>query len=245
MQSINTQTGRKFPNRVYRALAGYVVGEAISLVTDEEDKVMFTLALRNAMKAKTDDADGIIRKTIDPRCFSVVENYWKKNIPIASLEGKDVVTTIFDTKTWAGTGLEIEDVFGDIQSLAKFYNREQFKKGMTCRKASDSQDIFVFANQVANEIAAQDWLFTAENPIETLKGLGLKGPVLRLGKIKSRIRENQKTAIDGIESVSVYRRYLFANDYADLGLHRISPLNFSIAIFYELLYERLKSENYG
>ena len=64
IQSINTATGRKFPNRVYRALAGYVVGEALSTVSDEDDKVMFPLALRNVMKAKTDNANGIINKSI-------------------------------------------------------------------------------------------------------------------------------------------------------------------------------------
>ena len=76
IESITTQTGRIFPNRVYRALAGYVVGAAIENDSDEDDKVVFPLALRNAMKAKTDDADGIICKAIDPAVFGAVEDYW-------------------------------------------------------------------------------------------------------------------------------------------------------------------------
>jgi len=78
IQSIIAQTDRKFPNRVYRALAGYVVGEALDNESDEDDNVVYSLALRNAMKAKTDDADGIISKTIDPASFAVVEKYWKE-----------------------------------------------------------------------------------------------------------------------------------------------------------------------
>ena len=245
IEYINTQIGRNFPNRVYRALAGYVVGEAIDSDSDEDDNVIFPLALRNAMKAKTDDVDDIISKTIDPVCFAAVEEYWKENITIPSLSGKDIVSTeIFDNSTWADTGFEVEETFGDIQVLAKFYNREQFKKKFAGRKPSNNQDIYVFANQVAEEIASQDWLFTAEDPVQTLKSLELKGSAISLANIKSKIRANSDTVNDDIDSVSVYRRYLFANDYEELGTRRISPLNFGIAIFYELLYERLKSENY-
>lgn len=244
MQSINTQTGRRFPSRVYRALAGYVVGEALDNDSDEDDKVVFPLALRNAMKAKTDDADGIISKTIDPSSFVAVEEYWEDNIAIPSLVGEDIVTTIFDNDTWSETGLEIEDTYDNIKTLAKFYNREQFKKQFAGCKASENQDIYAFAYQVADEIASQDWLFTAEDPVQTLNNMELRGSAISLANIKSRIRANSDTVNDDIESVSVYRRYLFANDYEQLGARRISPLNFGIAIFYELLYERLKSEKY-
>lgn len=244
MQSINSQTGRKFPSRVYRALAGYVVGEALDNDSDEDDKVVFPLALRNAMKAKTDDADGIISKTIDPSSFVAVEKYWEDNIAIPSLEGEDIVTTIFNNDTWSETGLEIEDTYDNIKTLAKFYNREQFQKRFEGTKASENQDIYAFAYQVADEIASQDWLFTAEDPVQTLKSMELKGSAISLANIKSKIRANSDTVNDDIESVSVYRRYLFANDYEEFGARRISPLNFGIAIFYELLYERLKSEKY-
>lgn len=247
IQSINTQTNRKFPSRVYRALAGYVVGEVLDNDNDEDedDNVVFPLALRNAMKAKVDDADGIISKTIDPVCFVAVEDYWKENVAIPSIIGKDIVSKeIYDNSTWAGTGFDVEETFGDIQALAKFYNREQFKKKFAGRKPSDNQDIYVFANQVVDEIAAQDWLFTAENPVQTLKSLELKGSAISLANIKSKIRANSDTVNDDIDSVSVYRRYLYANDYEELGTRRISPLHFGIAIFYELLYERLKSEKY-
>ena len=244
MQSINSQTGRKFPSRVYRALAGYVVGEALDNDSEEDDKVVFPLALRNAMKAKTDDADGIISKTIDPSSFAAVEEYWEDNIAIPSLEGEDIVTTIFNHDTWSETGLEIEDTYDNIKTLAKFYNREQFIKQFAGTKVSENQDIFAFAYNMADEIASQDWIFTAEDPVQTLKSLELKGSAISLANIKSKIRANSDIVNDDIESVSVYRRYLFANDYEELGTRRISPVVFGIAIFYELLYERLKSEKY-
>lgn len=244
IQSIIAQTDRKFPNRVYRALAGYVVGEALDNESDEDDNVVYSLALRNAMKAKTDDADGIISKTIDPASFAVVEKYWKENIAIPSLDGEDIVTTIFDNDTWSETGLEIENAFDNIKSLAKFYNREQFKKKFAERKPSDNQDIFAFAYQVAKEIVTQDWLFTAESPVKNLKSLELKGSAISLSNIKSRLRRDDDTDNDDIDSISVYRRYLYADDYVEIGSNRINPLSFAIAIFYELLYERLKSEKY-
>ncbi len=244
MQSINSQMGRKFPSRVYRALAGYVVGEALDNDSEEDDKVVFPLALRNAMKAKTDDVDGIISKTIDPSSFAAVEEYWEDNIAIPSLEGEDIVTTIFNNDTWSETGLEIEDTYDNIKTLAKFYNREQFIKQFAGTKVSENQDIFAFAYNMADEIASQDWIFTAEDPVQTLKSLELKGSAISLANIKSKIRANSDIVNDDIESVSVYRRYLFANDYEELGTRRISPLVFGIAIFYELLYERLKSEKY-
>lgn len=245
IQSITTQIGRKFPNRVYRALAGYVVGEALDNDSDDDDKVIFLLALRNVMKAKTGDANGIISKTIDPSCFMAVENYWANNTLIPSLCGSDLVSSgIFDKSTWDETGLDVEENFGNIQVLAKFYNREQFKNTFTERKHSDNQDIYAFAYQVAIDIAAQDWLFTIENPVKTLKSLDLKGSAISLSHIKSKIRGNDSTVNDEIESVSVFRRYLYADDYVELGSNRISPLNFAIAIFYEQLFERLKSEKY-
>lgn len=244
IEFINTKTGRKFPDRVYRALAGYVVGEAMATVSDEDDKVMFPLALRNVMKAKTDDAGGIIRKCIDPSKFATVEDYWQTNINIPSLSGKKIVTSIFNKTSWAETGLDIKNTFDDIQVLAKYYCREQFKKKYSFFKPSDALDIYAFAIQVAEDISSQDWLFTVENPVEALKNMELRGPAISLNTIKTRLQESMDANDEDIDAVSVYRCYLYANDYKELGSRRISPQSFGIAIFYELLYERLKSENY-
>lgn len=244
IQHINTKTERKFPNRVYRALAGYVVGEALSTVTDEDDKVLYPLALRNVLKAKTDDVNGIISKSIDPSCFSGVESYWASNNAIPSLSGKEIVTSVFDLSTWADTGLEIEDSFDDIKALAKFYCRQQFEKKCAGLSVPDNQDVYKFAFQVADEVASQDWLFAPLNPVQTFKKLNLKGSAISLSTIKSRIKEDENELLEDVESTSVYRRYFYANDYDELGSRRISPQNFAIAIFYENLYERLKSENY-
>lgn len=245
IQYINKKTERKFPNRVYRALAGYVVGEALSIVTDEDDKVMFPLALRNVLKVKTDDVNGIISKSINPSCLSEVEAYWASHNVIPSLSGKEIVSSVFDLSTWAETGLEIEDAFEDIKALAKFYCREQFEKKYADLSASDDQDVYKFAFQVADDLASQNWLFAPINPVQTLKKLNLRGSAIALSTIKSRIKEDEDVLLNDVETTSVYRRYFFANDYDELGSRRISPQNFAIAIFYENLYEHLKSENYG
>lgn len=244
VRSINTQTERKYPNRVYRALAGYVVGEALSTVKDKDDKVMFALALRNVIKVKEKHADGIINKCIDPSYSSIVEEYWGSNIILSSLTGKDIVTSIFDKETWADTELEIEESYNDIKSLAKYYCRSMFEKKYSAIKQPENQDAYRYAYNVADDIASQDWLFASVNPIMTIKALELTGSAAALNTIKSRIVNESQTISDDIDAVSVFRRFLFANDYPEVGSRHINPQNFAIAVFYELLYERLKSENY-
>lgn len=244
VQSVNTQTGRKFPNRVYRALAGYVVGEALSTVDDKDDKVMFAMALRNVIKVRDEQADGIIKKSIDPSYSSIVEEYWATNNTLSSLVGKGIVTSIFDKDTWADTELEIEKTYDDIKTLAKYYCRTVFEKKYSAIKQPENQDIYRFAYNVANEIASQDWMFASENPIKTIKALGLKSSAVALNTIKSRIINAVQIITDDIDSMSVYRRFLYVNDYPEVGNRHINPQNFAIAVFYELLYERLKAENY-
>lgn len=245
IESITTQTNRKFPNRVYRALAGYVVGEVLDNDSDVDDNVVFLLALRNVLKAYKSDASGIICKTIDPTSFAAVENYWENKALISSLDDSDLLSSeVFEKSTWAETGFDVEENFSDLQTLAKFYYREQFNKAFVERKPSADQDIYAFAYQIAKELAEQEWLFTAEQPVDTLKRMELKGTAISLSNIKLKIRENGEAVNDDIESTSVFRRYIYADDYEELGSNRINPLNFAIAIFYELLYERLKSEKY-
>lgn len=242
VQSVNTQTGRKFPGRVYRALSGYVIGETISNVEDEDEKLLYVLALRNVLKVKNDEVDGIISKCINPTYFSVVEDYWTDNTDIPSLEGDNLITDIYDKDTWAETGWDIEDSFETLKALAKFYSREQFEKEYSQIVLQDNQDAYKFAYDVAKDVASQYWLFAAENPIRTFKNIGLKGSAIALNTIKSRMRGEDFSAQDGIEATSVYRRYLYANDYTEISTKRISPQSFVVAIFYEFLYERLKSQ---
>ncbi len=128
--------------------------------------------------------------------------------------------------------------------MAKFYCREQFDKKYAGLAVPDNQDVYKFAFQVADDVASQDWLFAPLNPVLTFKNLDLKGSAIALSTIKSRIKEDVNEVLDNIDTTSVYRRYLYANDYDEIGSRRISPLNFAIAVFYENLYERLKSENY-
>lgn len=241
VESVNTHTNRRFPSRVYRALAGYVVGETLSAL-DDDDKVIYTLALRNVMKVKTDDANGIISKCIDPACFSAVEDYWEENIVIYSLSGEETISAILDKAAWSETQLDINNVFDDIKTLAKYYCRMQFENKYAGKTVPNDMDIFLFAYGVANDMASQDWLFAPEKPVETLNNLGFDTTAMALSSIKSRVASTQVSDGDEIEATSVYRRYLFANDYIDICSHNISAHDFAVAVFYELLYERLKAD---
>ena len=241
VESVNTHTNRRFPSRVYRALAGYVVGETLSAVEDD-DKVIYTLALRNVMKVKTDDANGIISKCIDPACFTAVEDYWEENITIYSLSGDETISAILDKATWSETQLDINNVFDDIKTLAKYYCRMQFENKYAGKTVPNDMDVFLFAYSVANDMASQDWLFAPEKPVATLNNLGFDTTAMALSSIKSRVESLQVEDGDAIEATSVYRRYLFANDYLESGSQSVSAHDFAVAVFYELLYERLKSD---
>lgn len=243
VESVNTHTDRRFPSRVYRALAGYVVGETLSSL-DDEDKVIYTLALRNVMKVKTDEANGIISKCIDPACFSMVEDYWEENIAIYSLNGEETISAILGNATWSETQLDINNVFDDIKTLAKFYCRMQFENKYAGKTVPNDMDIFMFAYSVANDMASQDWLFAPEKPVEIMNNLGFETTATALSSIKSRVGSVQVGDGDSIEATSVYRRYLFANDYLEICSHSVSAHDFAVALFYELLYERLKSDHY-
>lgn len=244
IQSIDDQTHRKYPNRVYRALAGYIINKTLATLTEGIDTVMYVLALRNVLKVKNDDANGIICKVIDPACFAKVEDYWLCNIGIPSIQKNGFVTSILGAETWSDTELDIEISFSDIQSITKFYCREQFKKKYSNLKVENNQGSYDFAVQVANEIAKQDWLFTVEKPYDIFKSLGIKGSAISLSNIRDRIQVKQGENEENISPVSVFIRYLHTHEYDEVGTHRFSPQNFGIAYFYELLYERLKSENY-
>ena len=240
VENVNAHTNRKYPSRVYRALAGYIVGEALSAI-EGDDKVIYTLALRNVMKATTDDANGIINKCIDSACFSTVEDYWKENITIHSLSADETISTILEKTNWSETQLDINTVFEDIKILAKYYCRMQFENKYAGQTVPEDTDIFIFAYNVAKDMASQDWLFAPEKPIETFNNLDFEPSAKALNSIKSIVEGIQVVADDAIEATSVYRRYLFANDYLEMGSHSVNAHDFAVAMFYEFLFERLKS----
>ena len=244
IDAINEATGRAYPTQVYRALAGHVVGLALSTDQEGVDKILFPLALRNVLKCQQSGSAGIINKCIDASRFETIEDYWHKHAEIPTIVPSDLLTELYDKDTWTETGLQIEDQFEDIKSLAKYYIRSEFEKDYATKSLQDNQDAYSFVNNVATDITSRDWLYVAAEPVKVLKGLKVSGGAATLTTIKSRLRGDNANVDTSIEKTSVFRCYIYSNDYEELGQKRVSPLQFGIAVFYELLYECLKSENY-
>lgn len=242
IKAINETTQHNFPTQVYRALAGHVVGLALSTDQEGVDKLLYPLALGNVLKCHKPSSAGIINKCIDSSCFDAIENYWRKHAEIPAIEPSDLLTELYDKDSWADSSLEIEEQFENIKSLAKYFCRSELGKDYATKTLQANQDVYTFMNNVAQDLTSRDWLYAAEDPVKVFKNLHVSGGSATLSTIKSRMTDvNTNT---NIEKTSVFRRYIYSNDYEEIGQKRVSPLYFGIAMFYELLYECLKSEYY-
>ena len=244
IQYINETTEYNYPAPLYRALSGYVVGEALSIRQEGLDKVLYPLALRNVLKCHQSDSAGIIIKCIDPSHFNIIESYWQINAEIPEIEPSNLLTHIYDVDSWEDSSLEMEEQFENIKSLAKYFCRSEFNKEYSTKTFLANQDAYIFMNNVAEDLISRDWLFTAEEPVKIFKKMNVSGGAAPLSTIKSRLRGTTLKTNANIEKPSVFRRYIYSNDYLGLSKKRVSPLHFGIAVFYELLYECLKSKKY-
>ena len=244
IQAVNQVTGRTYPAQVYRALAGHVVGLALSADQEGVDKILYPLAMRNVLKCHQPGSAGIINKCIDSSSFDIIEDYWRKSAEIPAIEPSALLTELYDKDSWAESSLEIEEQFEDIKSLAKYYCRTQFERDYSVKTIQADQDAYVFMNDVASDLTSRDWLYVAEDPVKVFKKFKTGGGAATLSTIKSRFRGDNDIIETNIDRISVYRRFIYSNDYQEVCQNRVSPLYFGIAVFYELLYEFLKSENY-
>ncbi len=243
IQAINKITEHTYPDQVYRALAGYVVGLALSTDQTGVDELLYPLALCNVLKCHQPGAAGIINKCIDPSCFDAIEDYWCKNAEIPAIEPSDLLVVLNNT-SWADSSLKIEEQFENIKSLAKYYCRSVFEKGYAAKTLPANQDAYTFMNNVAEDLISRDWLYVVEEPVKVFKNLNVSRGTATLSTIKSQLRMTNVNTNSNIEKTSVFRRYIYSNDYEEISQKRISPLHFGIAIFYELLFEYLKFQNY-
>lgn len=244
IKAINKETGRNYPTQVYRALAGYVVGLALSREQEGVDKLLYPLALRNVLKCHQPSSVGIIHKCIDPSCFDAIENYWSKHAEISAIEPSDLLTELYDKDSWEESSLEIEEHFENIKSLVKYFCRSEFEKYYSTMTHPNNQDAYIFINNVALDLTSHNWLYVAADPVKIFKNLHTNGGAATLSTIKNRLLERDDNTNTNIEKTSIFRRYIYYKDYQDIGQKRFSPLHFGIAVFYELIYERLKSDNY-
>lgn len=244
MQAINETTERTYPAQVYRALVGHVVGLALS--TDQEglDKLLYPLALRNVLKCHQPGSAGIINKCIDSSRFDAIEYYWRENAEIPAIEPSDLLTELYDKDSWADSSLEIEEQFENIKSLAKYFCRSEFEKDYAAKTFQANQEAYTFMNNIAQDLTSRDWQYAAEDPVKIFKNLHISGGSATLSTIKTRLRGTNVNTNTNIEKTSVFRRYIYSNDYQEIGQKRVSPLHYGIAVFYELLYECLKSNYY-
>lgn len=241
MLSINTVTGKKYPQRVYRALAGYIVGCALDKVADGENKVKYVLILRNVLKVHEQGASGLVQKSIEPSLFELVEDYWYEKAAMTDLDDNETVEKLIANDVWDDTGLEITDVYDDLKLMAQFCCRAEFEKKYSNYKVADSADQYVAAADIARDMTKQSWLFVATEPITMLKGMGFKRGAVTLSSIKVRLAEHPIPDDEIIEPSSVYLSYLYADDYPEIGATRVSPLHFAMSLFYEYMYERIKN----
>lgn len=244
INAINKTTERTYSAQVYRALVGYVVGLSLSTNQRGLDEVLYPLALYNVLKCCQPDAACIINKCIDSSHFDAIECYWHKNAEIPSIQPSDILEDIFNKDTWADLSLEIEDQFENIKSLAKYFCRSEFEKAYSTKTLQDNQEVYTFMNNVAQDLTSRNWLYVAENPVKIFKNFHISGGPATLSTVKDRLRGMDNTINTSIEKTSIFRRFIYFNDYQEIGQKRVSPLHFGIAVFYELLYECLKSENY-
>lgn len=244
IQEINETTERTYPVQVYRALAGHVVGMALSTNQTGVDMILYPLALRNVLKCHQPGSAGIINKCIDSSRLDAIEYYWRENAKIPAIEPSDILEDLYDKDSWEDSSLEIEEQFENIKSLAKYYCRSEFEKDYATKFFQGNQEAYTFMNNVAQDITSRDWLYAAEEPVNVLKNLNANGGSASLSTVKTRLRGTDINTNTNIEKTSVFRRYIYSNDYQEIGQKRVSPLHFGIAVFYELLYEYLKSENH-
>lgn len=244
MQVINEATERIYPVPVFRALSGHVVGLALSTEQEGVDKLLYPLALRNVLKCHQPSSAGIINKCIDSSCFDAIENYWHNHAEIPAIKSSDLLTQLFDKDSWVDSSLEIEEQFENIKSLVKYFCRSEFDKDYSCKTIQANHEAYTFMNNVALDLTSRDWLYVAEDPVKIFKNLHISGGSATLSTIKSRLQGIDDKTNTNIEKTSIFRRFIYSNDYPEIGQKRVSPLHFGIAVFYELLYECLKSENY-
>ncbi len=244
VQFINETTESTYPIQVYRALSGYVVGLALSIDHAGLDKLLYPLALCNVLKCYQPGSAGIINKCIDSSRFDAIEDYWRKHAEIPVIKSSDLLMGILDKDSWADSSLEIEEQFENIKLLVKYFCRSKFEKYYTTKTLQDNQDVYTFMNNVAQDLTSCDWLYAAEDPVKILKNLHKSGGSATLSTVKNRLRGMDDYTNTNIEKTSIFRRFIYSNDYQEIGQKRVSPLHFGIAMFYELLYECLKSKNY-
>lgn len=245
VSSIEGETGKTFPARVYRGLAGYVV----SLTMEDEDlpkqkKVLFSLIVRNVMVFSFSSTDELIKKCISSRFYIPYDEFWNEQATIGSLSKSKLFPQIFTSNTFNQLGCTADDIFPAIKILAKQHERNEYYGAVSQIKQEENEDDFAYAVRVVDEIQSRDWKYVDPNPIETLKKTGLKSQKrMTLEQIRSVVGANVRLT-ENFSPSSLLLHYLYNSDDIDLATYKMNPLHFAIALYYEWMFESLK-ESYN
>ena len=244
ISSIEEETGKPFPNRVYRGLAGYIV----SLAMDDENlseqrKVLFSLMVRNVMVFYFNSTNELIKKCISPRFYTHYDEFWNAQAAIGSLPKSKLFSKIYTSDSFDQLGCTVSEVFPAIKILAKQYERAEYYKAVSQIKQEENEDDFAYAERVVNEIQSRDWKYVDPNPAETLKKVGLKSLKRKtLKQIRSVVDTDGLSTEDFAQSCLLLR-CIYCGDNIELATHKMNPLHFATALYYEWMYESLKERN--
>ncbi len=244
VSSIEEGTGKIFPDRVYRGLAGYVVSLTMeSEKLSEHKRVLFSLMVKNVMVFSFFSIDELIKQCISPQFYAPYDDFWNTQTSIGSLPKNKLFPKIFTSDTFDQLGCTADDIFPAIKILAKQNERANYYKAVSQIKQEEEEDDFVYAVRVVYEIQSRDWEYVDPNPAATLKKIGLKSHKrITLEQIRS-VVDTDDLATEDFSPSSLLLHYLYKGDNAELATYKTNPLHFAIALYYECIFESLKKRN--
>lgn len=238
---IEEKTGKMFPDRVYRGLAGHIV----SLVMNDEEvtvqkKVLFSLLVRNVMFFSFSSKNELIKKCISPQFYIPYDDFWQEQSSIGDISASKLFPDVFSCDTFEQLGCTVDEVYPAIRILAKQYARTNYYNSVSHIKQEENEDDFAYAVRVVNEIKSVDWEYVDLNPVETLKKVGLKSSTrMTLGQIYDVVETDNLDNMDFSRS-SILLRSIYKGENTELSTFKMNPLHFAIALYYEWLFESLK-----
>lgn len=244
---IESKTQKSYPDRVFRALAGFIISQTM----ENENlpygkKVIFSLLIRNVIVFSFYSSDSLIKKCISPKYYTPFEEFWREQSSIEDFTQSELFSNILKTSSFtslAELGYSSDDFFHMTQMLAKQCARESYNNSISKIRQKENEDDFAFSIRLVDEMRSSKWKYVDSNPIITLKNSGLKSSrKMTLEHIRNQINTNNLLGRN-FSSSSILLQFLISKGI-DLSKYKMNPLHFSIALFYEWMFESLKEECY-
>lgn len=238
---IENETQKSYPDRVFRALSGFIISQAMENEDlSNQKKVIFSLLIKNVMVFSFKSSDQLIKKCISPQYYTPFEEFRKTQTLIGDFKQSELYSKMLNARSFNELGCSEEDIFPIIQRLARENARASYYKEISQIRQEENEDDFSFSIRIVDKMRSFNWEYVDSNPVITLKESGLKTTKgMSLKQIKSHINPDD---ISGrkFSSSSILLRFLFTNDKINFSEYKMNPLHFSIALFYEWMFESLK-----